>query len=45
MLAKMIVAIVIIQPYQNERLAAYNTLLDMLFISTIKDSNLQKTRT
>ena len=36
--------IVIIQPYQNERLKAYSTLLDILFISFIKDSNLQKNK-
>ena len=40
--SKMIVVIVITQPYQNERLKVYNTLLDMLFISFITESNLQK---
>ena len=29
MIAKMIVVIVITQPYRNERLKAYNTLLDI----------------
>ena len=33
--SKMIIVIVIIHSYQNERLKAYNTLLDMLFISFI----------
>ena len=42
MKSKMIVLIVITQAYQNERLKAYSTLLDMLFISFIKDTNLQK---
>ena len=42
MISKMIVLILIIQPYQNEKLKAYSTLLDMLLISFIKDSNLQK---
>ena len=42
MISKMIVLIVIIQPYQNEGLKIYGTLLDMLSIGFIKDSNLQK---
>ena len=42
MISKMIVLILIIQPYQIEKLKAYSTLLDMLLISFIKDSNLQK---
>ena len=42
MKSKMFVLIVIIQPYQNERLKAYSTLLDMLFISFIKDTNFKK---
>ena len=42
MISKMIVLIMINQPYQNERLKAYSILLDMLFTSFIKDSNLQK---
>ena len=42
MISKMIVLIVIIQPYQNEGLKTYGTLLDMLSIGFIKDSNLQK---
>ena len=41
-IAKMIVVIVISQPYQNERLKVYSTLLDMLLISFIKDSNYKK---
>ena len=42
MIAKMTVVVVIIQPYQSERLKADNTLLEMFFISSIKDSDLQK---
>ena len=36
--------VVIIQPYQNYSLKAYNTSLYMFFISFMKDSNLQEIR-
>ena len=39
MISKMVVLIVIIQPYHNEGLKTYGTLLDMLSIGFIKDSN------
>ena len=42
MISKMIVLILIIQPCQNEKLKAYSTLLDVSFISFIKDLHLQK---
>ena len=41
-ISKMIAVLLIIQSYQSERLKAYSTFLDMLFISFITDSNLQK---
>ena len=42
MISKLIELIAIIQQYQNERLKTYSAVMDMLFISFTKDSNLQK---